>query len=232
MAHNLAVSCDTGFICDGTTNHTEFVNNIAFDNTTNWGAAGTGTCTHNAGETGDTIWDTSGTTAIPGVTTSDFTDYAGGDYSIANSTSILVNSGTDYFDLLTDVDITDAVRPNYESATFPDNLVDVGPFEYDHGEGLAPSTVTIRIKVEDISGDPIDNVRVRLLKTSDDSVVLEGLTNASGIIEDTSFTYTSDVPVYGWTRKSSSSPFYKQGVISGTITENGLNTTIIMIVDE
>lgn len=63
-------------------------------------------------------------------------------------------------------------------------------------------------------------------------VALYGLSNSSGIVT-TSRVYTSDQPVTGWARKSSASPYYKQGAIIDTVdSENGLAATAILIADE
>jgi len=57
-------------------------------------------------------------------------------------------------------------------------------------------------------------------------------TNASGIANDTRIVNT-DQGVLGWARKSTSSPYYQQGVITGTVdNENGLTLTIQLVRDE
>jgi hypothetical protein len=61
--------------------------------------------------------------------------------------------------------------------------------------------------------------------------VMSVLTNASGLATQT-FSFTSDQPVSGRTRKSSSSTYYRTTPISGTITENGLDLTALMVSDE
>lgn len=63
-------------------------------------------------------------------------------------------------------------------------------------------------------------------------VILDGLTNVSGINQTTSFNYTSDLAVTGRARKGTSSTYYKTAPISGTITSSGLDTTVFMIKDE
>ena len=63
-------------------------------------------------------------------------------------------------------------------------------------------------------------------------VALSGITDANGEIS-TSRVYSSDQPVNGWARKSSSSPFYKSAPISATIDHsNGMDYTAILILDE
>lgn len=63
-------------------------------------------------------------------------------------------------------------------------------------------------------------------------VILEGLTNASGIIQNTAFPYTSSQPVVGRARKGTSAPFYKTGAISGTLGATGFDTTVFLVLDE
>jgi len=64
-------------------------------------------------------------------------------------------------------------------------------------------------------------------------VALEGTTNATTGVLSTSRVYPSNQPVTGWARKSSASPFYKQGPIAGTISSTtGLTATAVMIPDE
>lgn len=62
--------------------------------------------------------------------------------------------------------------------------------------------------------------------------ILSGLTNASGILQTTSFNYTSSQPVTGRVRKATTGTKYKTGAITGTITSNGLDTTVLLIADE
>ena len=64
------------------------------------------------------------------------------------------------------------------------------------------------------------------------TVILNALSNASGIVEDTAFRYTSDQPFEGKARKGTSSPYYKEAPISGTITATGVIVTTPMVSDE
>jgi len=77
------------------------------------------------------------------IATTDFVDYAAHNFYPAAANSPQVNvvalaSG----DGIPRLDVADDVRPSYQAASYPNNLADVGPFEYDHGEGLAPISVT------------------------------------------------------------------------------------------
>lgn len=64
------------------------------------------------------------------------------------------------------------------------------------------------------------------------AVILSGTTNASGIIETTTFNYTIDQPVIGKARRATTGTLYKTGAIPGTITSTGLDVTVLLIVDE
>jgi len=61
---------------------------------------------------------------------------------------------------------------------------------------------------------------------------INGVTNSSGEISDTR-SISSDQPIKGWIRKSSSSPYYKQGNVLGTVdSSNGLTVNLQLISDE
>jgi len=62
--------------------------------------------------------------------------------------------------------------------------------------------------------------------------ILSGTTDVNGYAEDIrSFSFPQ--PIQGWVRKTSGSPYYQQGAISGTInTSNGFSTTVQLAIDE
>ena len=63
-------------------------------------------------------------------------------------------------------------------------------------------------------------------------VALSGLTNASGILS-LSRVYSTDQPVTGWTRKSTTQPFLQEGVLVGTVdSADGFSGTAVMLADE
>lgn len=106
---------------------------------------------------------------------------------------------------------------------------------YNTGAGtvsVISGAVTVKVTALTGDGTPIQDARVLLKRVVGDTTVLSGLTNASGIIEDSAYTYTTDEAVVGWARKSSVAPYYKQGPISGTITSTGFNATSILQLDE
>lgn len=93
------------------------------------------------------------------------------------------------------------------------------------------NVVTIKITVKDTSGAPIEGARVYIRRVSDSSVIINGLTDVSGTIS-LSYNYTGIDSVIGWARKSTTSPYYKQSIISGDINASGFSTTVSMVLDE
>lgn len=61
------------------------------------------------------------------------------------------------------------------------------------------------------------------------AVILSGVTNASGVVSRSDFPFVSDQPVTGVVRKGSAAPFYRQGVVGGTITSAGLAVPVALI---
>jgi hypothetical protein len=62
--------------------------------------------------------------------------------------------------------------------------------------------------------------------------ILDGDTNGFGFVEDASFPYTTDLAVTGRVRKGTAATFYKNALVSGTITSAaGFETTAFMVKD-
>lgn len=80
-----------------------------------------------------------------------------------------------------------------------------------------------------VSGSPTTPATGTILATA---VILNGTTNASGIIQDTQFNYTNDQPYRGRIRKSSGSPNYRTANIVGTINSGGADQTVQLVLDE
>ena len=109
------------------------------------------------------------------------------------------------------------------------------PTYYNTGTGtvtVISGAVTVRVTAATVNGTKVEGARVYLKKVSDGTVILNGLSNANGIVEDTAYTYTTDENVTGWIRKSTNTPLYKQAPLSGTITSTGFSTTGVLILDE
>ena len=99
------------------------------------------------------------------------------------------------------------------------------------------NTVSVTVKAVLIDGTVLQDARVLLEAAAGGDLavgtdIVTGLTNVNGEAVNAGFNYTADQPVTGWVRKSTTAPFYKQGVISGTITSTGFVATVVMISDE
>lgn len=92
-------------------------------------------------------------------------------------------------------------------------------------------TVTVRVIVKDINTSAvIEDARV-FLETSPGGVdIFNTLTNASGVVENTSYAFTADQAVVGRVRKATGE-FYKTAPIEGTITSSGFEQTVFLIPD-
>lgn len=62
-------------------------------------------------------------------------------------------------------------------------------------------------------------------------VILDALSDASGIVQNTAFNYVSDLAVSGRVRKGSSATYYKTSPLSGTIGASGLDITAFLVQD-
>ena len=106
--------------------------------------------------------------------------------------------------------------------------------ESDRNGGLYPLvTVPVTITVKDAStGAAVQNARVRILTDVGSNLVLEGLTNASGVITGTT-QYGADA-ITGTVRRATvaNGTLYKPGTISGTTTSAGFSATVLLISDE
>ena len=100
-----------------------------------------------------------------------------------------------------------------------------------NGQTDIQNPVTITIRAQTTGGTPIEGARVYLKKSVGGAQILNTLTNASGIATIT-YSYTADEAVIGWIRKSTSSPYFKEAPLTGTITNSGFSATGIMISDE
>ena len=99
-------------------------------------------------------------------------------------------------------------------------------------------TVTVKITVKDATTfAPIENSRVYLTASGggpnpDGTVLLTGLTDASGILQTTTYEFTGEQEFTGRARRATSSPLYKTAPVTGTITASGSDVTVFLIADE
>lgn len=215
---NLAVACGVGF--SGVYAGSSCVGNIAIANATNWGTVPTQSyLSHNIGESGDTVW---GINALTTGSTSMFMDYVNGDFRPASASApqvelIALTDG----DGLHRYDIADAVRPSYINAIT--DKADAGPFEFDHGNGLAPLQVQISITGM-ISGS------VLAIYNANDMSVIAAPATTSGSYS-ASYTYTGDTNIIVRVRKGTSGGKYLPYEYTGTITSAGFNLNVSQILD-
>jgi hypothetical protein len=94
-------------------------------------------------------------------------------------------------------------------------------------------TVSVSVTAKDQNtGDPIENARVRITTNTGGFLVLEGLTNASGVLTGT--TQYVGYAITGTVRRASAGfgTVYKPSAISGTVSSSGFDTTTLLISDE
>lgn len=103
-----------------------------------------------------------------------------------------------------------------------------------------PLTVSVEVIVKDIlTGNPIEDAMVYVVAAAGGDLVVgtpiinKVLTNASGVAVNSGFILSgTSQPITGRVRKSTSpGPYYKTGDIVGTITSEGFETTILLILD-
>lgn len=223
--NNLVAKCGTGWSASTEQVNGQFLNNISVGNTKNWSTAPSGSrarAGYNLGASGDTPWYIGADTGIKTGTTGMFVDYANNDFRPASSSSPQVESGTAVFDGL-ESDIVGAVRPNYVSATHPSEAWDIGPFEFDHGEGLAPSSVPISIT------GMASGSEIAIYKASDMSQILAPQ-STTGSYSGT-YTYTGDTNIIVRVRKGTAAARYLPYEYTGTITSTGFQLVVSQIPD-
>lgn len=134
--NNLITKCTNGFSATSTVKGFWY-NNISVGNTTNWPTQPTSLegASNNAGLTGE-AWMTIGGSRIT-IATTDFAGYSGNDFRPASASSPQVEAGVTPYGYPID-DVGDRFRPDYMNGGAA--VLDVGPFEYDHGYGPWPTS--------------------------------------------------------------------------------------------
>ncbi len=90
------------------------------------------------------------------------------------------------------------------------------------------SNVTTNAYDYTVSGTPTTPATGTIEATA---VVMNAITNASGIATATFAYGSANQPIRGTARKGDSAPYFKPAVISGTITTSGLSSTVFMVSD-
>lgn len=106
--------------------------------------------------------------------------------------------------------IADAVQPEY-NGIFTISNVSANAYDYT------------------VAGSPATPATGTILATA---VIIDGDTNGSGVIENTSFDFTNAQDITGKVRKGSASPLYKGGAITGSVADTGFSATILLVSDE
>lgn len=97
--------------------------------------------------------------------------------------------------------------------------------------------VTVQVTAKSASDFSVIQGAMVLLEADTGGPLTEGddiiktTTNASGIAS-VDFDYLRDQPVVGVIRQGTVSTYFKEGTISGTITEDGLDLTVLLVEDE
>jgi len=103
--------------------------------------------------------------------------------------------------------------------------------EVDDAVTTISASVTITITVKNSVGVAIQNARVAVYKSSDNTELINSLTDASGIVTNT-FAFASNTDVYIRIRKTSTGTTrYINNDASGTITSAGLTATYTLLTD-
>lgn len=169
--------------------------------------------------------------------------------SYASAHAILIDTaGTYNFDnVFFDQSGTNDIETTHATGTVTINVSNGGtvPTVTETGAGsvVVNNNVTLSFTVNDSSGSPIQNARVRVTATetvgtvTSGDVLLEGLTNVSGVLEETAFNYEAAFDPSGLdyaykVRQGTTQPYQKPFNGTGTITSSGTSQTIAMIPDE
>ena len=92
------------------------------------------------------------------------------------------------------------------------------------------SNVTTNAYDYTVAGSPVTPATGTIASTA---VILDGATNASGIVSRADFNYTSTQPVRGVVRKGTATPYFKTAPLTGSIIADvGFSTTAVLTPDE
>src|SRR3989344_327060 len=110
-----------------------------------------------------------------------------------------------------------------------DNILIAGANEDEYNGAYTIDVTGTQTYTYTMLGDPADTATGTITATM---VLLNGFTNASGVITD-SRTYSAAQPVSGWVRRATGSPLYRQAPVADTVSNtNGLSVTVFLQPDE
>ncbi len=170
--------------------------------------------------------------------------------SYAGAHAILIDTAGTYnlSNVFFDQSGTNDIETTHATGTVTINISNGGTVptitETGAGSVVVNNNVTVSITVNDTSGSPIQNARVRVTATetvgtiTSGDVIVEGLTNASGVVETTTFNYEAAFDPSGLDiairvrQGTTSGPTKKPSDTTGVITTAGFSTTVALIDDE
>jgi hypothetical protein len=123
---------------------------------------------------------------------------------------------------------------NIDDTQLGDASIGAAPFG---GAIIIATRQTLTVTVKDNStGSVISGARVYIKADSGGDLpvgteIVNTTTNGSGVVT-TIFDFTNDQPITGYVRKGSSSTYYKEASIGGSITATPLDLTVLMVEDE
>ncbi len=105
---------------------------------------------------------------------------------------------------------------------------------YRNGAGASTTVnnaVTLSVTIKNAAGTAIQNARVAIYKSSDNSVILNALTDVSGLVS-IAYAYIGDESIYIRARKTTTGTTrYINNDSSGTITASGFSATVTLLTD-
>lgn len=157
FTNNLLTKNTNGFSAvDGTKGF--FYNNISVGNTTsNWPTQPTTLegASNNAGLSGQ-AWKTTDGIRFT-IATTDFANYTNNDFRPISEYSPQVETGVSFYGYLTE-DIAGRFMPDYMNGNAA--VIDVGPYEFDHGYGPWPATKTVTVRA--VGGISLSGAEIRI----------------------------------------------------------------------
>ena len=108
-----------------------------------------------------------------------------------------------------------------------------GTFTYksDGATVVISASVPLSVEVLDTNGAPLQSVRVSVRRVSDGTSILDGTTNASGLVTG-SVAYTADISVKVIARYSSGSPRFGPLTSPQTVTNIGMVAVVTLVEDD
>lgn len=141
----------------------------------------------------------------------------GGDLPVAESVTI------------TRVGATASVVHTAHGITSGQKVTIRGAVQVEYNGVFVISNVTVNGYDYTVSGTPATPATGTITATG---VLVEGLTNASGVVENATFPFTTNQPTTGTARKSTATPRYKAAPLTGSVTSSGYDQNTFLVRDD